>query len=175
MHVISGRQRLEQIQRRHAGHRKPVANLVRHLPAEFADDVANPSGVPRLDAVEQNREMIGKDGAFRAVPARVMRHGNQIRAVPVAALERDRVQGADRSRQIKVAATETGGDLLAARVNAGGFRFGEHNAAAMVFPRAGTGFGWRRLKSGSLPDSTSHGLEPCASFAFSHQPAGVPA
>ena len=41
MHVISQRQRLEHVQRRHAGFREAVADLVRHLPAQFAEDVAD--------------------------------------------------------------------------------------------------------------------------------------
>ena len=40
-----------------------------------------------------------------------------------------------------MAAPETGGELLAARVNAGGFLFGEANEAVMVAARAGTGSG----------------------------------
>ena len=111
--------------------RETVADLVGHLPAQFAEDVADPPGVLWFDAVKKDGEMVGKNGAFRAVPARVVRHGNQISAILVAALDRDGVQGADRGRQIKMAAPETAGDLLAARVNAGGFLFGEKNEAAM--------------------------------------------
>ena len=73
MHIITQRQRLEHVQRRHAGFREAVANLVRHLPAQFAEDVADPPGLLRLDAVEKDGEMIGKNGAVRAAPARVMR------------------------------------------------------------------------------------------------------
>ena len=75
MRIISQRQRFEHFQRRHATFRETVANLVHHLPAEFADDVADPPGVSRLDAIEQDGEMIGKDGALRAMPAGIVGHG----------------------------------------------------------------------------------------------------
>ena len=137
MHVISQRQRLEHFQRRHAAFREAVADLVHHLPAQFAEDVADASGVLWLDAIEKDGKMIGEDGAFRAVAAGVMGHGHQISAVLVAAPDCDGMQGPDRGRQIKMAATETGGDLLAARVDAGGLQFGERQETVMVPASAG--------------------------------------
>ena len=80
-----------------------------------------PPGQLRLDAVEKNGEMVGKNRAVRAAPARVMGHGNQISPVLVAALDRDGVQGPDGRRQIKMAAPETAVELLATRINAGCF------------------------------------------------------
>ena len=70
-----------------------------------------------------------------------MGHGNQISSVLVAALDRDGVQGPERSRQIKVAAPETAVELLAARVDAGRFLFGESDEAVMVAAQAGRGSG----------------------------------
>ena len=71
-----------------------------------------------FDAVKKNREVVGKNRAVRAALARVVRHGNQISAVLVSALDGDVVQGAERRREIKMAAPETAVELLAAGVNA---------------------------------------------------------
>ena len=153
----------------HSGKRSRIWFVICRL--KFAEDVAHPAGLLRLDAVEKNGEMIGKDGAFRAAPARVMRHGNQISPVPVAALDRDGVQGPEGGRQIKMAAPETGVELLAARVDAGRFRPGERDEAVMVAARAGPGSG-RQQGEERLACRThcSHFTEPCASFTLGHQP-----
>src|ERR1039457_5681808 len=90
--------------------------------------------------------MVGKNGATRAVPARVMRHGNQMGSILVAPSNRDGVQGAERRRQIKVAAPETAVELLAARVNAGRFFLGEIEDAAMVPARGWTRPGWHQTE-----------------------------
>src|ERR1035437_1162442 len=138
MNVETQRQRFEHIQRRHARFRKTVADLVGHLPAQFAENVADPSGVLRFDAIKKNGEMVGKNRAVRAAPTRVMRHGNQISAVLVATLDGDGMQGAEGRREIKVAAPETAIELLTARVNARRLLGGEIEDAIIVPARSGT-------------------------------------
>src|ERR1035437_6520339 len=123
VNVETQRQRFEHIQRRHARFRKTVADLVGHLPAQFAENVGDAPGVLWFEAIKKNREMVGKNRAVRAALARVVRHGNQISAVLVAALDGDDVQSADGRREIKMAAPETAVELLAARVNAGRLLF----------------------------------------------------
>src|SRR6516162_10051234 len=147
-HVIAQRHRLEYFQCRHAAIREAIADLVRHLPGEFTDNITDPSGVSRLDAIEKDGEVIGKNGAFGAMAACVVRDRNQVSPVPVAAADGDGVEGANGGGQEKMAAPETGGDLLTALVNPGRFRFGETHDAAMVATGTGAGLGWHQAEEG---------------------------
>ena len=97
--------------------------------------------------------MIGKDRAVRAALARVVRHGNQVSAILVSALDGDVVQRAQRGGEIEMTALETAVEFLAARINSRCLLRGEIDHAIVVAARDRTRAGLRHrfIQVGAKP------------------------
>src|ERR1019366_8644611 len=126
------RQRLEHLERRHAALGEAVADLIGHLPAQFAYDVSHLAALSRLDAIEEYGEMVGEDRPSSTAPPRVMRHGHEVSGLLIATAHREGMHGPQRARQVEVAAPKASAQALAALIDESSFLAAERNKAVMV-------------------------------------------